>query len=386
MDFRTERFFENTISFVLVTSCSVMFVLVLFWDKGEWVVMSAAFAAAVMGNLQAFVIYPFFNAFYRTSLISSLNLGETATSLVCGSLALAQSPYTGVENFTASQFFGAVLVCSVLASLAWTSLGWQRGYRKHDEETEWELEDGAPVPDGCQLLGDDGEPLVLSETTNADENGSPTGRTGASYGATASGDSRRESPRTAPRLGSPCAGLERDAQMNREVMGSGGAMARGAHGIALPSERDGKAFRSPSYFDVRAARREPGDEENRFGGRRRRRRFRRRRRRRVGRPDVFRVRSRRPVRACRGLVRERTSCGDAEGLGGEVAVAARDPEHADDLVGDLGVYPVFGGGGDGHVRHAKRRGALVHSDVHGFFQHPAHRRPPVCPHGREVVG
>ena len=267
MDFRTERFFENTISFVLVTSCSVMFVLVLFWDKGEWVVMSAAFAAAVMGNLQAFVIYPFFNAFYRTSLISSLNLGETATSLVCGSLALAQSPYTGVENFTASQFFGAVLVCSVLASLAWTSLGWQRGYRKHDEETEWELEDGAPVPDGCQLLGDDGEPLVLSETTNADENGSPTGRTGASYGATASGDSHDASPpRTAPRLGPLRRSWNETLQMNREVMGSGGAMARGAHGIALPSERDGKAFRSPSYFDVRAARREPGDEENRFGG------------------------------------------------------------------------------------------------------------------------
>jgi hypothetical protein len=46
--------------------------------------------------------------------------------------------------------------------------------------------------------------------------------------------------------------------MNREVMESGGAMARGAHGIALPSATgseagvDGKQ-RSPSYFDVREA-------------------------------------------------------------------------------------------------------------------------------------
>ena len=267
MDFRTERFFENTISFVLVTSNVSMLVLALFWNKGEWVVMLSAFAAALMGNLQAFVIYPFFNAFYRTALISRLNLGETATSLVCGLLALAQSPAAGVENFTASQFFVAVLCCSVLASLAWASLGWQRGYRKKDEETEWALRAGEPVPDGCVLLDDDGRPPVPPETASEAAcetgDGSRTGRSDVSaYGATASAGAETSTPRTPPSslprfLRQSC---NETLMINPEVMGSGGAMARGAHGIALPSasvDRDGTSSRSPSYFDVRAA-----DEEN----------------------------------------------------------------------------------------------------------------------------
>ena len=256
MDLRTERFFENTISFVLVTSNVSMLVLALFWNKGEWVVMLSAFAAALMGNLQAFVIYPFFNAFYRTALISSLNLGETATSLVCGLLALAQSPAAGVENFTASQFFVAVLCCSVLASLAWASLGWQRGYRKEDEETEWALRDGEPVPDGCVLLGDDGRPLG-----GAGDGSRTVNQPGVSYGATASSSGAEASvPETPPGPTPPRRSWNDTLVMSREVMGSGGAMARGAHGIALPSasvDRDGTSSRSPSYFDVRAA-----DEEN----------------------------------------------------------------------------------------------------------------------------
>ena len=267
VDFRTERFFESTISFVLVVSCTVMLVLVLFWDKGEWVVMASAFAAAVMGNLQTFIIYPFFNAFYRTRLISSLNLGETATSLVCGSLALAQSPAAGVENFTATQFFVAVLACSVLASLAWASLGWQTGYRKEDEETLWELRDGEPVPDGCVLLGDDGRPLAPAETEAflaGETNASPPGRPGTSYGATAvdasgaDGGDQKTTRTTSPEPGPLRRSWNETLLMNREVMESGGAMARGAHGIALPSATvseslvDGRQ-RSPSYFDVREA-------------------------------------------------------------------------------------------------------------------------------------
>ena len=266
VDFRTERFFENTISFVLVVSCTVMLVLALCWDKGEWVVMATAFAAAVMGNLQTFIIYPFFNAFYRTRLISSLNLGETATSLVCGSLALAQSPAAGVENFTATQFFVAVLACSVLASAAWASLGWQTGYRKEDEERVWALRDGQNVPDGCVLLGDDGRPIAHSETEAflgvSEENAETPGRPKTSYGATAEDGSETDKSRQ-PRTTSPEPGRFRRSWnetllMNREVMESGGAMARGAHGIALPSATsseagvDGKQ-RSPSYFDVREA-------------------------------------------------------------------------------------------------------------------------------------
>ena len=267
MDLRTERFFENTISFVLVTSNVSMLVLALFWNKGEWVVMLSAFAAALMGNLQAFVIYPFFNAFYRTALISSLNLGETATSLVCGLLALAQSPAAGVENFTASQFFVAVLCCSVLASLAWASLGWQRGYRKEDEETEWALRDGEPVPDGCVLLGDDGRPLG-----GAGDGSRTVNQPGVSYGATASSSGAEASvPETPPGPTPPRRSWNDTLVMSREVMGSGGAMARGAHGIALPdrddADRDGSGpFKSPSYFDVRRARdvraSDAADEEN----------------------------------------------------------------------------------------------------------------------------
>ena len=44
------------------------------------------------------------------------------TSVLCGSLALAQSPAKGVENFSVTTFFVLVLIVSVVASCAWISL------------------------------------------------------------------------------------------------------------------------------------------------------------------------------------------------------------------------------------------------------------------------
>lgn len=247
VDFRTVGFFENTISFVLLTSCSIMATLSMYWDKHEWVVMVCAFAAAVMGNLQAFVIYPFFNAFYRTKLISSLNFGETATSLVCGSLALLQSPAAGVENFTATQFFVMVFICSVVASSAWTSLAWQKGYRKEDEEVEWELAEGEAVPYGSFLLDESGVPVPESGSERDD------GATTA-YGALDGEDSSVKTPLVKRKNKKSRRSWNETFGMNPEVMGSGGAVSRGAHGIALPEDPpapDGTRHRSPSYFDVR---------------------------------------------------------------------------------------------------------------------------------------
>ena len=64
-----------------------------------------------------------------------MNVGETMTSVLCGALALAQSPARGVENFSVTTFFLLVLIASVTSAAAWTSLAWQEGYRKGDEYT-----------------------------------------------------------------------------------------------------------------------------------------------------------------------------------------------------------------------------------------------------------
>jgi len=211
---------------VMITSCAVLFTLANFWDRGESVVTACAFAAAVVGNLQAFVVYPFFNAFYRTGLLSSLNFGETATSFVCGALAFAQSPAAGIENFTAKRFFVLVLACSVLSSLAWTSLGWQKGYRKEDAETEWALEDGAPAPSawqGAVLLDEHGAAVEEEEVRIGDD---------PAYGATA--DSSETPLLQGKKARDDRLSWNQHLRMNQEVMRSGGAVTRGARGIALP--------------------------------------------------------------------------------------------------------------------------------------------------------
>ena len=97
VELRTVAFFETTITAVLAASCTVQLSLALYWDHARWVVETCAFVGAMMGNIQAFIIYPFFNAFYRTELLGAMNVGETSTSLFCGVLALVQSPSAGGE-------------------------------------------------------------------------------------------------------------------------------------------------------------------------------------------------------------------------------------------------------------------------------------------------
>lgn len=274
VDFRTVGFFESTISFVLVTSCSIMLSLALFWDKHESVVMCCAFCAAVMGNLQAFVIYPFFNAFYRPKLIASLNFGETATSLVCGSLALLQSPGPGIENFTSTHFFLMVFICSLAASLAWTSLKFQTGYRKEDEDLEWELGDNEPIPEGSVLLDANGAPVVFSDTMYSDtlfsdHEPNDGGPASTSYGAldgTLGGDEKSTKRNAPERPKTPFKNTSTPGEFVptlKKVLASGGAVSRGAHGITLPDDQpspDGRKKRRPSYFDLRKA--ADDDEEN----------------------------------------------------------------------------------------------------------------------------
>ena len=54
------------------------------------------------GNIQAFHL-PILQRFYRLELIA--HMGETLTSMTCGTLALAQSPTVGVENFSVQTYF-----------------------------------------------------------------------------------------------------------------------------------------------------------------------------------------------------------------------------------------------------------------------------------------
>ena len=116
VELRTVAFFETTITAVLAASCTVQLSLALYWDHARWVVETCAFVGAMMGNIQAFIIYPFFNAFYRTELLGAMNVGETSTSLFCGVLALAQSPSAGVENFSVTTYFGIVFAGAFIAS------------------------------------------------------------------------------------------------------------------------------------------------------------------------------------------------------------------------------------------------------------------------------
>jgi hypothetical protein len=134
VELRTVAFFETTITAVLAASCTVQLSLALYWDHGRWVVETCAFVGAMMGNIQAFIIYPFFNAFYRTELLGAMNVGETSTSLFCGVLALVQSPSAGVENFSVTTYFGIVFAGAFIASCAWASLACQTGYRRNDAD------------------------------------------------------------------------------------------------------------------------------------------------------------------------------------------------------------------------------------------------------------
>ena len=128
MELRTVRFFEATITSVLAASCGVQITMATSWNVSKRVVEACALVAGVIGDLQAFIVYPFFNAFYRTELIAFMNLGETVASLFSGALALIQSPTTGVEYFSVGAYFGVIFVGTVFAALAWMSLSYRRGY------------------------------------------------------------------------------------------------------------------------------------------------------------------------------------------------------------------------------------------------------------------
>ena len=78
VELRTVRFFEATITSVLAASCGVQITMATSWNVSKRVVEACALVAGVIGDLQAFIVYPFFNAFYRTNSSSALmNLGET---------------------------------------------------------------------------------------------------------------------------------------------------------------------------------------------------------------------------------------------------------------------------------------------------------------------
>ena len=135
-DLRSLGFFEGTIGTVLGVSCLVQFSLFMFWQQSRYVVLACAFMGAMIGNIQAFIIYPFFNAFYRLELIAYMNMGETLTSMTCGTLALAQSPTVGVENFSVQTYFTILFGLTCMAASAWGSLAWQTGFRRDADEVD----------------------------------------------------------------------------------------------------------------------------------------------------------------------------------------------------------------------------------------------------------
>ena len=135
-DLRSLGFFEGTISTVLAVSCLVQFSLFMFWQQSRYVVLACAFMGAMIGNIQAFIIYPFFNAFYRLELIAYMNFGETLTSMTSGVLALAQSPTVGVENFSVQTYFTILFGLTCMAASAWASLVWQTGFRRDADEVD----------------------------------------------------------------------------------------------------------------------------------------------------------------------------------------------------------------------------------------------------------
>ena len=148
VELRTVRFFEATITSVLAASCGVQITMATSWNVSKRVVEACALVAGVIGDLQAFIVYPFFNAFYRTELIAFMNLGETVASLFSGALALIQSPTTGVEYFSVGAYFGVIFVGTVFAALAWMSLSYRRGYRRHDDERQRRVSDRLGDRDG----------------------------------------------------------------------------------------------------------------------------------------------------------------------------------------------------------------------------------------------
>ena len=151
VELRTVRFFEATITSVLAASCGVQITMATSWNVSKRVVEACALVAGVIGDLQAFIVYPFFNAFYRTELIAFMNLGETVASLFSGALALIQSPTTGVEYFSVGAYFGVIFVGTVFAALAWMSLSYRRGYRRHDDG-----DNGASPTDSATETEDEG--------------------------------------------------------------------------------------------------------------------------------------------------------------------------------------------------------------------------------------
>ena len=240
VELRTVAFFETTITAVLAASCTVQLSLALYWDHARWVVETCAFVGAMMGNIQAFIIYPFFNAFYRTELLGAMNVGETSTSLFCGVLALAQSPSVGVENFSVTTYFGIVFAGAFIASCAWASLACQTGHRRND------VDNGeADLPADEEQGGSVGE-----------GGGSGAGRgggEGGGYGATDADTTGDGDDASEGRTKQKRASFE-------EVLGAGGAVSRGTHGIALTEEAARDAFattptgervrRKASFFDL----------------------------------------------------------------------------------------------------------------------------------------
>lgn len=217
VELRNVRFFEFTISFVLTCSCVVQIVLAVGWSWSRTVVETCAFVGAFIGNLQAFVIYPFFTAFYRTELISSMNVGETMTSVLCGALALAQSPARGVENFSVTTFFLLVLAASLASAVAWTSLRCQTGYRKEDGLTEEEQQE--------------------AEGGYSEEGGG--GRGDVERGGDRTG-TKQEREETKPLLQDwgGASGKERERRrrswfIDERAISAGSAMGHGSHGIAV---------------------------------------------------------------------------------------------------------------------------------------------------------
>ena len=236
VELRTVRFFEATITSVLAASCGVQITMATSWNISKRVVEACALVAGVIGDLQAFIVYPFFNAFYRTELIAFMNLGETVASLFSGALALIQSPTTGVEYFSVGAYFGVIFVGTVFAALAWMSLSYRRGYRRHDD-------------------GDDGASPTDSATETEDEGGEGegTGVGTSSYGAT-------DDPLDSIERRSSLDGLPYDSAVL--LAGDFGGVG---HGIAItdaeadrtavgsPASRGGpraSVIRKASYFDL----------------------------------------------------------------------------------------------------------------------------------------
>jgi hypothetical protein len=201
-DLRTLGFFEGTISTVLIVSCCVQFILMNFWQESRYVVLACSFMGATIGNIQGFIIYPFFNAFYRLELIAYMNMGETLTSMACGSLALLQSPTVGVENFTVSTYFTVLFYATCTAGAAWSSLGWQTGYRRDADEV-----------DSPQDLSSTASPRVLSDDDTDHPERKPLLQKIESGGSEVGGGSGGE-----------------------QVWTAGGVMTRGPHGMTTPAK------------------------------------------------------------------------------------------------------------------------------------------------------